>query len=62
MGGFGGSMRLPIPDLSLEEAEEMVTHACLCIGVVGVFLRNRFIASCVPIDMRISQIYRPRDF
>ena len=62
LGGFGGSMRLPIPGLSLVEAEELVTPACLRVGAIGVFLRNRFIASCVPIDMRISQIYQPRDF
>jgi len=36
-GGFGGSMRRPTPSLSLAEADELVTHACLCVGALGVF-------------------------
>jgi hypothetical protein len=51
--GKGFTVRLP---LSPAVAEEMVTHAYLCVGVVGVFfdfVTDCFIASCVSIDIRI---------
>jgi hypothetical protein len=40
-----------IPGLSPAVAEEVVTHAYLCVGAVGVFfdfVTDCFIASCVP--------------